>query len=87
MSKPRCTVYRQYCMTHDFVHGAEAEELRSGIEKLIEKSSEEYFEHGVEEPMVSVTALQRLLDRVNARDSLAWLEAEDKTRKGKKRAA
>lgn len=80
MSGPKCTVYRQYCSTHNFVHGAEAEELRSGIEKLIEQEVLRTDEGWRD-------ALQRLLDRVDARDSLAWLEAGDKTRKGKKSAA
>lgn len=46
-------------------HGAEAEELRSGIEAMIE------------EDRVGVTELLHLLDRVDARDSLAYLERMD----------
>jgi hypothetical protein len=62
-----CTVYAKYCREHNFVHGAEAEELRQGVEKLIAAASETR--------KVSVTSLRRLLDRVDARDSLAFREA------------
>lgn len=44
------------------IHGGEAEELRCGLEKLLEEWS------------VTPSAIQRLLDRVDARDSLAQLE-------------
>ena len=62
----RCTVYETPCSVHDFIHGAEAEELREGIEKLMEN-----------EDAVKVRQLQSLLDRVDARDSLAYLESKD----------
>lgn len=52
------------CTVHGNVeHGREAEELRSGIEELIREGDQ-----------VSVTQLQRLLDEVDARDSLAFSE-------------
>jgi len=58
------------CREHDCVHGAEAEELRAEIEKyLAEELPTELDVRGVER------SLQRILDRVNARDSLAYLEA------------
>lgn len=44
--------------------GHEAEELRAGIEALISKA----------DGTVTVEDLQGLLDRVDARDSLAYLE-------------
>jgi hypothetical protein len=50
------------------VHGGEAEELRAGIERLIKDNRR-----------VDVSALQRLLDSVDARDSLAHLERSDGT--------
>ena len=53
------------CPTHKYIHGAEAEELRSEIEKLIA---------GVPRD-VCAEALQELLDRVDARDSCAFAEA------------
>jgi hypothetical protein len=49
------------------VHGAEAEELRSGIESIL--WSEENGSGDLKD------ALRRLLDRVDTRDSLARLEA------------
>jgi hypothetical protein len=51
------------------VHGGEAEELRAGIEKLIALDSR-----------VDAHALQHLLDHVDARDSLAFLERRDDLR-------
>jgi len=64
---PPCSVYGHPCHEHGFIHGAEAEELREGIEKLIGEGRE----------AVTGRELQRLLDRVDARDSLAYLEAKD----------
>lgn len=62
-----------YCSEHNFVHGAEAEELRGKLEKLINEAS-------IDEK-VSVYQLQRLLDNVDARDSLAYLEGRPKRAK------
>ncbi len=64
----KCPVYAKCCADHGFVHGAEAEELREGIEKMIERYGEK---------KVSTDALQTLLDGVDARDSLAYGEARD----------
>lgn len=67
----KCTVYKEVCEKHGFVHGGEAEELRSGIEKIL--SSDKSMKGWV------ATALTRLLDRVDARDSVAFrFEAESK---------
>ncbi len=63
----KCPVYSQHCPEHGFFHGAEAEELREGIEAIIEQEGDE---HGFKR------ALRALLDRVDARDSLAYLEAK-----------
>ncbi|MBI4020713.1 MAG: hypothetical protein HY369_00555 [Candidatus Aenigmarchaeota archaeon] len=63
----KCLVYQRFCHEHNFTHGAEAEELRQGIERLISNA-------GIR---VTTSALQRLLDRVDARDSLAFREATD----------
>lgn len=60
-----CDVYSEPCPKHGFIHGAEAEELREGIEKLTKI-------HGD----VPVWQLERLLDQVDARDSLAYVEAK-----------
>lgn len=61
------------CREHDGqIHGAEAEELRSGLERLIEEDD------------LTVRSVWRLLDRVDARDSLAFLEKRRQAgRKGK----
>lgn len=60
---------RSECPVHTgSIHGGEAEELRAGIEKLIER-----YRRGE----VPGLALQRLLDRVDARDSLGYLERQD----------
>ncbi len=54
---------RGRCPVHDGqIHGGEAEELRSGLETLLEEGS------------VYAGAIRRLLDRVDARDSLAHAE-------------
>lgn len=66
----KCRVYKSYCSKHGFVHGAEAEELRKGIETVMER----WRADGTGVPLFD---LQRLLDRVDARDSLAYREAKD----------
>lgn len=63
-----CPVYSRPCPEHDHVHGAEAEELRTAIESLIEE-----VRAGVR---VSAAQLQALLDNIDARDSLAYIEAK-----------
>ena len=73
-----CSVYGTFCKEHGFVHGAEAEELRAGLEGLMFARGERTREHGY---AVNVVDLQELLDGVDARDSLAFREATD-TKKG-----
>lgn len=63
----KCRVYSEPCPDHGFFHGAEAEELREGIEAILDREGDE---RGFKR------ALQALLDRVDARDSLAYLEAK-----------
>lgn len=67
--RPPCTVYSHFCDEHGFVHGAEAEELRKGVENLMRDFD---CDRGFQ------SELQRLLDRVVARDSLAYLEAQER---------
>jgi hypothetical protein len=86
-------IEKQGCAVHDgSIHGREAEELRSGIEKIIiagETSADD------EQATDVYDALITLLDRVDARDSLAFSELRDRAKKGwktrkaneKKRAA
>lgn len=56
------------CPVHaGMIHGGEAEELRAGIERILEGNAK------VGKVLI---CLQRLLDRVDARDSLGHLEGE-----------
>jgi len=64
-----CAVYNGWCPVHGFQHGAEAEELREGIESLMERFA----------GSVPNIELQALLDRVDARDSVARLDAMRKS--------
>jgi hypothetical protein len=60
-------------------HGAEAEELRRGVERLLSQSA--HFGTDAVNGAIGLIdlrrALQSLLDRVDARDSLAYLDARD----------
>jgi hypothetical protein len=63
------------CPVHDNQeHGAEAEELRSGIEALIESANRLPQSWG---HWVRADDLQHLLDSTDARDSTAYLERQD----------
>lgn len=58
-----------YCSRHGFYHGAEAEELREKIERELPDSE------GYDDPDSALArAIRRVLERVDARDSLAWCE-------------
>ena len=73
--KLKCTVYKDFCMEHNFVHGAEAEELREGIEKIRGSIARNYDDDFI--LMTVLRQLDDLVERVDARDSLAFLEAKD----------
>lgn len=62
-----CQVYNEACAIHGFYHGAEACELREGIERILES----YWGDEDGQP------LRDLLDEVDARDSLARQEAQN----------
>jgi hypothetical protein len=65
----------------------EAEELRSGIEKIIEEKGElvrNMVAFDADELVVLVGDLRSLLDSVDARDSLAFLEKKQQRSKKKK---
>jgi hypothetical protein len=62
MKKKPC-IFGEYCSRHQFVHGAEAEELRQRLEELLARRG------GIEDYEV-----QHILDDVDARDSVAYLE-------------
>ena len=55
------------CPVHKFIHGGEAEELRSAIEKFAYNlgMGQEYYGDGLREE------LYQLLDKIDARDSCA----------------
>lgn len=76
-----CPIRNVSCPEHGFIHGKEAEELRQGIERLLEKyppatgcDNDPKWDR-----CDLLWDLRKLLDRVDARDSLAWLEARDTT--------
>lgn len=71
MTKAKCPLHAGFCEEHGFVHGHEAEELRKGLETALEEAKS--FA-GL------VRRLYRLLDAVDARDSVAFLETP-KTRR------
>lgn len=65
------------CPVHDYMmHGKEAEQLRSGLEEILTEwcASEAGSDACVEALLEN---LQQLLDDVDARDSLAYLERID----------
>ncbi len=64
-----CRVYATPCHEHGFIHGAEAEELRAGIEKLIDPLYDLSNRDLRDDLSVE---LRRLLNKVDARDSLAY---------------
>jgi len=64
----RCLMRTRKCPVHGFVHGKEAEELRVGIEKIIEDASM----YGPVSDLLD--DLRTMIDGVDARDSLAFLE-------------
>ena len=70
-----CPLVNRRCEEHEFIHGAEAEELRSGIEKVIGLAN-----HGLDYDEL-VGELRNLLDKVDARDSLAFVEKRPPRRK------
>jgi hypothetical protein len=61
---PKRCVIGEYCSLHQFVHGAEAEELREHIEGFIQENRR-----------IRGSDLQAVLDEVDARDSAAFVDA------------
>ena len=65
------------CTKHEgMVHGAEAEELRKGIEAILcEYAVDDAKDDGAADYAEDMTReLRRLLDKTDARDSLAYIE-------------
>lgn len=67
-NQEECRFFTDYCTDHEFTHGAEATELREGVEQLLEQFPDD----------PPRAFLQGLLDRVDARDSLAYAEHLEK---------
>jgi hypothetical protein len=55
-----------YCRSHGFIHGAEAEELRERLEDLLRTDGADRSD-----------GIRRILDTVDARDSLAWHDVKE----------
>lgn len=64
-------VIGEYCRRHGFIHGAEAEELRSRVEQILNAVDHE----GDDAASELDRALRMMLDEVDSRDSLAYVEA------------
>jgi hypothetical protein len=60
VKQPKCII-GEPCLRHGFIHGAEANELREELER--------YERYDVEKNWA-----RRILDKVDARDSVAWIE-------------
>lgn len=71
-------VVGQACELHGgAVHGKEAEELRGGVERILRSMSDVPASDEFHALREARKALILLLDRIDARDSLAFLEATD----------
>lgn len=80
----KCTIREFGCAVHGFIHGAEAEELREGIQKIIVHYEDAAYENDSD---LMLDDLRKLLERVDARDSVAFLEAKTaQQRRAAKRA-
>jgi hypothetical protein len=66
------------CAKHGGVtHGKEAEELRAGVEQILKNVADVHDEDALHVLRAMQKSLRFLLDQVDARDSLAFLEASD----------
>lgn len=77
-TNPACVI-GDYCSRHNFIHGAEAEELREKLTALVDELDDEaadsYRRSRERDAKREVAArLRALLDDVDARDAVAWLE-------------
>lgn len=70
----RCII-GDYCQIHGFIHGAESEELRAALEKLIAEAKDQ-------RSSLSRGDVTDLLNRIDARDSLAYLDAKARGENG-----
>jgi hypothetical protein len=70
-----CSI-KGYCHDHGFWHGGEASELRCGIERALAQHGNAIDSRDETEDAYPalVRELEQLLDRIDARDSLAYEE-------------
>lgn len=68
-------VIGKYCSFHKFIHGKEAEELRKEITDLVNSLRGSWDRN---EQFVHYLDLEELLEKVDARDSVAYLEKKHK---------
>lgn len=71
-AKQRACIIGKFCARHEFVHGAEAEELRKKLERFADTD-----ETG------DANWARRILDETDARDSCAWVEVNKAINDGK----
>jgi hypothetical protein len=81
----RCEIGRECPRHYEQVHGGEAEELRSAFEELRDSYNRKQGADANIDAGDVAHALTVILDRVDARDSLAWLEMR-KRQQGRKKA-
>lgn len=68
------------CLVHGVVHGQEAERLRAGIEALLKREGQDRWAWEASLELAELRqGLRRLLDDVDAGDSLAHLESGDRS--------
>lgn len=73
-----CCVIGVRCDRHGgAVHGQEAEELRAGVEQILKNTSDVEDDEAPDVLRALRKSLIFLLDRIDARDSLAFREATD----------
>lgn len=72
----KCQVHILPCTEHGYIHGAEANELREGVEELLKEDREYYNPQHLDDDRLA-SNLERLLNRVDARDSLAKVEGRE----------
>ena len=80
--RSNCTVHTAPCPEHGFVHGAEANELREAIESIL-KDFRDTTTGSAEEDLSDILEdLEHLLQKIDARDSVAHLEAKRESERG-----
>ena len=72
-----CVIGMRCAQHHDAVHGQEAEDLRAGIEQILRNTSDVEDAAAPDVLRSFRKSLIFLLDRIDARDSLAFREATD----------